>query len=268
MSNYYVCCIARLEGRYIREFVEHYLSLGFTKVIICDNNHDGEDDLNVIDDYVKQGKVIIEDYKNEVKAQMRAYTKVYEKYGKEYDWMLFCDIDEHLYLENHKTIDEFLQDKQDFDCVLINWLCYGDCEQIEADYTKPLKERFTYPLPLNLCVQYQFPENTHIKSIVKGGINVVFYGNPHIPSTPLRCCNANGVQVDNRPWQNIDYTNAHIKHYVTKSLEEWCTNKMARGTADRDYNTFIKFYSNRYFQYNKPTQEKLDWLKNHNFIKT
>lgn len=263
-----VVTMARLEGRYLPEFIEHYKSLGFTNIIFCDNNHsdDNEDVKGILKPY--SDFVIYEGYVDKVGYQMRCYTEIYEKYKNDYDWFFFCDIDEHLYLENHKTIDEFLQDKQDFDCVLINWLCYGDCEQIEADYTKPLKERFTYPLPLNLCVQYQFPENAHIKSIVKGGINVVFYGNPHIPSTPLRCCNANGVQVDNRPWQNIDYTNAHIKHYVTKSLEEWCTNKMARGTADRDYQTFIKFYSNRYFQYNKPTQEKLDWLKNHNFIKT
>ena len=259
-----VICIARLEGNYIREFIEHYKSLGFSNVIVCDNDHDedGEDLASIIQDYVDDGFVIIEDYHNQVKAQMRCYSEVYAKYKNDYDWLFFCDIDEYLYLEKYKSIDEFLQDKQDFDCVLINWLCYGDCEQIEADYTKPLKDRFPYPLPVNLCVQYQFPENAHIKSIVKGGLpQVIFYGNPHIPSTPLRCCNANGVQCDNRPWQNIDYTNAHIKHYVTKSLQEWVENKMRRGTGDRDYNTFVQTYNQRFFLYNKVTEDKLNYLK-------
>lgn len=35
-----VVCIARLEANYINEWVNHYLGLGFDKVIIADNNHD------------------------------------------------------------------------------------------------------------------------------------------------------------------------------------------------------------------------------------
>ena len=40
-----VVCIARLEGKYINEWVNYYLGLGFDKIIIADNNHDedGED---------------------------------------------------------------------------------------------------------------------------------------------------------------------------------------------------------------------------------
>ncbi len=56
-------------------------------------------------------------------------------------------------------------------------------------------------------------------------------------------------------------TNAHIKHYVTKSLQEWVENKMRRGTGDRDYNTFVQTYKSRYFMYNQLTQPKLDYLK-------
>ena len=42
-----VVCIARLEGKYIREFIDHYKSLGFSNVIVCDNDHD-EDDENLM----------------------------------------------------------------------------------------------------------------------------------------------------------------------------------------------------------------------------
>ena len=38
-----VCGIAKLENNYIREWVEHYKKLGFTNVVIYDNNDpDGE----------------------------------------------------------------------------------------------------------------------------------------------------------------------------------------------------------------------------------
>lgn len=265
MSKYYVCCIARLEGRYIEEFVNHYLALGFDKIIVCDNNHNGEDDLGVLGKYVKQGKVIIEDYRNQVKAQMKAYTLVYEKYGKECDWMLFCDIDEFLILEKHKTIQEFIEDKKDYDCILINWMCMTDNNLINYE-DKPLMERFTEPCDKDVRVQYAFPENMHIKSIIKGGLsNLAFWGNPHIPSNYLLCCNADGVRCDQTPFQPITWNTAYLKHFVTKSLEEWVCNKCVRGTGDRDMKCFLETYQFRYFKYNQRTKEKLHWLKENGY---
>ena len=38
-----ICAIGRLENKYAKEFVSHHLKLGFDKIIIYDNNHDGEE---------------------------------------------------------------------------------------------------------------------------------------------------------------------------------------------------------------------------------
>ena len=258
-----VVCIARLEANYINEWVNHYLGLGFDKVIIADNNHD-EDGENLGIMFKDNPNVIVEDYRNKVGYQMKCYTELYAKYKDEFNWIAFFDVDEFLEVRNN-DIKDYLKDKSDFDCVMINWLCFGDNNQIEADYSRPMQERFTQPCPVDIKVQYNFAENFHIKSILKGGLeNATFGGNPHCCDTPLKCCNASGIQVNNMPWQAIDYRQAFIKHYVTKSLEEYYTNKMRRGTGDRDYQTFLKFYADRYFRYNQPTQEKLDWLKEHN----
>lgn len=55
-----VACIARMEGHYIREFVEHYKSLGFSKCIVADNNRDDDpEDLRfILKDYIDEGFVI------------------------------------------------------------------------------------------------------------------------------------------------------------------------------------------------------------------
>ena len=262
-----VVCIARLEGNYIREFIDHYRGLGFSNVIVCDNDHkdDNENLGSILKDYIDEGYVIYEDYRDKIGYQMKCYTEMYAKYKDKYDWIAFLDIDEFLEIPNYNRIEDYLKDKSDFDCVMVNWVCFGDNEQIQADYTKPIQERFKEPLPLDIRVQYNFPENFHIKSILKGGLdNVVFGGNPHCTDNHFKCCNASGMQVENRPWQMMDYRQAYIKHYVTKSLEEWYTNKMKRGSGDRPYETFIQFYKDRFFKYNRPTQEKIDWLKEHN----
>ena len=253
-----VCAIGRLENAYAKEFVNHYLNLGFTNIIIADNNHDGEEHFeDVLQDYVDKGLVIILDYRNKVGYQMAAYSEMYEKFKYDYDWIAFFDFDEYLYIKTN--IEDYLKTKSDYDAVLINWMCFGDNDQVHYE-NKPLQERFTKPLPFDKCVQYMFPENAHIKSIIKGGLYVYFRGNPHIPDTPLKCCNGSGVRVANSPWQSLDYSEAFIKHFVTKSLEEWITNKMKRGTGDRDYDTFVRFYKDRYFLYNDMTDEKKAYL--------
>lgn len=259
-----VCTIGRLENRYAREFVEHYLKLGVDKIIVCDNNFGDEEHFEeVLQPYIDQGSVIIEDWRGVVKAQMRCYSSIYAKYGNEYDWIGYLDIDEFIVLEKHQTIQEFLNEKKDYECVLINWKCMSSNGLIEYE-NKPLMERFTEECPRDIKVQYAFPENMHVKSFVKGGLgNIKFYGNPHVPANNLLFCNADGVRCGNSPFQPITWETAYIKHFVTKSCEEYY-NKLKRGVGDRDYNCFLLTYKGRFFKYNKPSKEQLDWFKQHN----
>lgn len=263
MSNLKTALVAigRRENLYAREFVEHYKNIGFSNIIIMDNNHEGEEHFEeVLQDYVDSGFVIIEDYRNQIKPQMRGYTEMYAKYKNEYDWIAFFDFDEFLFL-NNITINEWLGGYPD-DCeeVLINWLCMTDNNLVRYD-PRPLVERFTEAMPLDRCVQYNFPDDCHVKSIIKGNLNVVFGGNPHVPDTPLKAYNATGIRCQNSPFQPIDYTKAHLRHFTTKTIEEWMTRKMKVGTPDRDPNSFLPFYKDRFFKINQMTDDKLNYLK-------
>lgn len=258
--------IGRMENPYAREFVEHYKNLGFTNIIIMDNNHDGEEHFeDVLQDYIDQGFVIIEDFRNKIKPQMVGYTEIYSKYGNEYDWIAFFDFDEFLILPNHRTISDFLEDKQQFECVLVNWLCMTDNNLVHYD-PRPLMERFTQPMDVLRPIQYQFPDNCHIKSIVKGHLPCVrFISNPHIPTNQLKCCNADGMLVNSTPWQQITYQNAYLKHFTTKTIEEWMTRKMKVGTPDRDQTQFLPFYVGRFWKINEKTEEKLKYLEENGY---
>lgn len=264
-----VVCIARLEGKYIREFIDHYKSLGFSNVIVCDNDHDEDDEnlASIIKDYIDDGFVIYEDYRNQVKAQMQCYTNMYQKYGNQFYALFYCDIDEQLILNKHKNISEFLRSfPEDWEQILINWKCYNDNNLIHYD-PRPLKERFTQPIPFGKCIQYSnIAEDAHVKCIVKGGLpQVLFYSNPHVATNPLITYHASGNRCSTAPWQPINWDVAQINHYICKTIEEYCTNKLSRGSGDRDYQTFLRTYGNRFFGYSEPTQEKLDWLKEHGY---
>ena len=73
-----VCGIAKLENDYIREWVEHYKKIGFTNVVLYDNNDpDGERFEDVIGDYIESGFVILEDCRGKVSYQHPAYIDCY-----------------------------------------------------------------------------------------------------------------------------------------------------------------------------------------------
>ena len=147
------------------------------------------------------------------------------------------------------------------DCqeVLVNWMCMTDSNLVKYD-DRPLMDRFRTPMPFDRPVQYNFPDNCHVKAIIKGGLNVVFGGNPHTPDTPLVAYNASGIRCENRPWQPIDYTIAHLRHFTTKTAEEYC-NKLAKGTPDRTYDVFLQTYVGRFWGYNERTEEKVKFFQ-------
>ena len=259
-----LCCIGRLENQYAVEFVEWYKNLGFDKIFIYDNNHGDEEHFEeVLQSYIDEGLVEIVPFRDMENIQLKAYTLCYNTYDKDYDWIAFFDFDEFLVLKNDASIHDFLERFNDFDCVKINWMGYTD-NNLVANDGRPVNERFTQPADFDLCVQYNFPENYHTKSIVRcGKENFVWRWSPHIPMCVTKACNPDGVRVDNSPFQPYTYQNAYIKHFSTKTLEEYINVKAKRGVADRSYGMFVKTYGlTKFFKYNEKTPEKEEFLKN------
>lgn len=275
--NVAVCCIGRSENRYIREYVEHYKSIGVDKIFIYDNNYDGEEHFeDVINDHIESGFIDIIDYRNRTLCQLMAYQDCYNKYGGDYDWILFIDCDEYLYMNGFDNIKDFLsKDKfNEYDLIHINLMTYGDNDILKYDRRR-LSERFIEPVrPLNFKKTFNFPENDHISSIVRGRLSrVVWNKTPHTPSNELRCCDAGGMeQNSNSPFVHpFDFTYAHFKHYTTKTVEEWVEIKVKRGFPDGNKDFFVdNDVLDDFFKVNRITYKKVKYankllLKNDSF---
>lgn len=258
-----VCSIGKCENPYIREFVETYKALGFTNIILYDNNVDGGEDFrDVISDYIDEGFVILKDWRNRIHCQEDCYMECYKEYKNDYDWIFFFDCDELLVLPK-MTIDEFMSQPkfEGFDMVHFHWMCYGDGDKLRYE-DKPLTERIPKQvLPINFTVSYTFPENTHIKSAIRGGMEnePVWTWQPHTPTEPaLKCCQVNGEPCQfESPFAPIVFDGAYLRHYTTKTVEEWCR-KIERGFPDHTINDVERFdMANKFFRYNKITNSKL-----------
>ena len=264
-----VCCIGRKENQYIREFVEYHKAAGFTNICLFDNNYDGEDDFReAIGDYIDSGYVILKDYRNRKVCQNDAYNECYQEFKDQYDWIAFFDCDEFITFGSSAitSVSMALSDERfkDYDMIHINWLMFEDSGLIQND-GRPVMLRFQKIVqPLDFKRAYDnVPENFHIKSIVRGGLDGVLFNGPHTPSGIKKCCNALGNEVDGEKWlQPFDYSYLFLRHYSDKTIEEYI-DKITRGFPDQiltsdKYDYLLK---TRFFKSNKPTREKLAIIK-------
>ena len=222
-----VICVAKNENEYIREWIDHNLSIGFDKIIIGDNNDDNS--LSVLlSDYIEKGTVALYNCKGFKKFQGQFYT-MFSTVGI-YKWAAYFDCDEFLEIPLFDNIKDYLDTVSD-DCISFNWITMSN-ENALIKKDGGVKERFKTPLlPLNFQ-KY----NLNVKSIIRGGKSFVF-SDPHVPEPNQEGLKYNyygtkpngiyhGMYAD-----DIDYRVGYIRHYTCKSFEE-CLEKARRGYPD------------------------------------
>ena len=123
-----------------------------------------------------------------------------------------------------------------------------------------MQERFTEAL-------YNHPNNAWCKVIVRGRLKTNYYSvqcTPHTSHSNYPSCNSAGKSIlYSTGATKPTFTYAALKHYYTKSTEEYLV-KSSRGEASHraDWNEGIKKFKYRlYFYYNKRTKEKEELLK-------
>lgn len=262
--------MGRHENQYAPEWVEHHLSLGFDKIIIFDNNREGEERMiDILGKYVNAGKVEIIEYP-EPYAMIKAYQQAYDEIGKDYGWLMALDFDEFLTLPEGEDIHTFVQRfAHTADVIKINWMTYGDNGLITND-GRPLQERFTTPLRGEDGHTETWGENVHVKSIARCGIDLK-YCDPHCPHGGDLYVSASGQRSEASPFHKVvNHSSAYIKHFTTKTLEEWMENKVKRGQCDCVANTegLQKNAIDLYFARNERTPEKEAWLRDNGYIPT
>ncbi len=266
-----LCVMGKEENIYAKEFINHYKKLGYNHIFLYDNNDlNGEKFEDVLKEEINERLVSIINYRGKKGKkgkiggiQLEIYYDCYEKNNKDYDWLSFYDFDEFLELKpNNLTIQQFLGNKRYKKCqnVKINFQHYSDNELLYYD-NRPVQERFTTPV-------YNYYSRV-IKSTVRGRLKINYWKKSNGAHTSLMkyiSCNSEGKIIKYYSYMNlpVNYKYAALKHYYTKSVEEYC-NKSIRGEA---FYPNIIFNEKRkkqkmemYFKINKKNDEKIKLFK-------
>lgn len=250
-----VCCIAKQEEDYIKDFCEYHLNLGFDEIHIYDNN---ELNYPLLSNIITDDRIIIHDFRNITEnQQLIAYETCYKTV--DYDWCAFIDVDEYITLTKHNNIKDFIMSfDENVDCIRLCWKVIGDDEIImPSNINIPIYDRL-----FNESKKYR---KSSFKSIVKKTpINLVsahYFINEK--NELLKTVYSDGnIANDKTIWHDGFIEGmAYIRHYMTKTLYEYINQKLYRGTVVGKSKGNNYYRMQYYFGINEITPEKINYLK-------
>lgn len=272
-----VLTIAKNEAKYIKEWIDYHRDLGVDRFFIINNDEPDNDEMQ---------NIITENNKNDI-IQMRipgaaglakigmqegAYNAVLNQVIRRHNdikWLAVIDIDEFLHLGGMKIKDYLNQDKfNDTDVIHLNWRLYGDNGNVLYE-DRPVQDRFTKQCPLDVVYNNDeaakgVHENMFVKSIIRISDKKI-YLRAHQAFAENGICRRGDGQLSDMRYaaENLNNDVNYVKHYNTKSLEEYIDRRCIPSSTDVAYSQSIdaKTRLEWYFTENEKTPEKVAYVK-------
>ena len=253
--NYKSCILTVIKNEhlYLDEWIKYHLDFGIDHLFIMEDiDSDSHDEItNKYKDSVTVIK--LKDFLNDnlyriaqniKEGRKRSSQQLYFRMGLmlikqkyNYDWCFVIDNDEFLTLEKGKSLNEVLSAYQSYDAFVIQWECYGASGLVfTPDYTdKGVIDTYTQKMAGRV------PDRK--SSLVKTCYNMNTYKmqnffNQHRPTR--RC---NWCDTDCRHWSfEPTLHSIYIRHYITRSLEEYLWKRNIRGQSSRRENGKMNFF--------------------------
>lgn len=272
-----LCAIAKNENRYIKEWVDYHLNIGFDNIIIFDNNTlDGEKISDVINGYDnvtvcdKRGIIVnIQPFcgKDMTSLQGQCYSEAYINNPYNADWIAYWDIDEFIDLPKGLDIKQYLSQEKfsKNDGIHISWKLYGDNGHV---YYEPgsVISRFKNENNMMFGLFYKTIIRTG-----KGNIRFHAHGPAGDDYKKLNITDINGYKSRSDQHDDIIQKNndCYLLHFITKSTEEYFSRKYKMTSAvigekspinnnlDKLLRSSTDPFQFGYFSINKRTNEKM-----------
>ena len=259
-----ISIVIKNEHEYLDEWIRYHLDLGIDHIFIFEDL-DSESHSEIIDKYGDRvtlqsiGNILNDDEKLEAVELKRTkrrsvhniYIKVCLKYIKtQYsscDWCFMIDCDEFITLEGG-NLNNILSLYDSYDAIVLQWKVYGASGLLKKpDYSihgvvDTYTKEFKGVLPEK---EYALCKTCYnLKTFDKS-----YFWNPHQPSDICNWCRTDFSKNREIP----SYLNIYIRHYITKSWEEYKWKRKERGFMwglRRNYDFF--FTINPELNYLKP----------------
>lgn len=249
-----ICTVIKNEQEYLDEWLKYHLDLGINHIFVFEDI-DSDSHQSITDRYKDVTLLSINNVLNAEQKKEAADLKVLKRYNCQhiyfkqalnfikahyatYDWCFVIDVDEFITMQNPNDSLALIESFRDFDAFVLSWKCYGASGHIaKPNYTNVgVVGTYTQEIKGRIADKQE--------SLVKTCWNMrkykeEFFYNQHHP----RSC-ANWVNTKFFG-QNLSlcYSSIYLRHYITKSFEEYSWKINKRGFCwgyYRDYDFFFK----------------------------
>lgn len=231
-----VCAIIKDEQRFLREWIDYHLALGFAHIYLFED-YGSTSHKSIVNGLAHVTLGTVEDdtpVRNHHTSGTQAslYNWFLGKAKREHlaDWVLYTDIDEFLKFEDGYSLQWLMNEFRDETGVWLSWRFYNANGHIKRpkggvveSYTQEAKAGETS----DTCVRVM------IKSIV----------NVHKAQQTTIHYVINGVDVDHAHKMPLrKYRKAWVNHYFSKSWEDYVDRMCKRGNMSNNYRSFDNFF--------------------------
>lgn len=232
-----ICTCIKDECDYLAEWIEYHLALGFEHIFLFEDVG-SKSHAEIVDKYDRVTmfpiSVAIGEPEHRERIQMKAYTYSIKKFKDDYDWAAFIDADEFIEFEDGYSLDRLLGEYAEYMGIMLSWRLYGANGRVKRPKGGVID---SYP---------EYDDTTdYIK--VWGGAEWAVKSIANLKKNPTMkhihwahgAINMNGGYY---PECKV-YKKAWIRHYYTKSWEDWVYRIMKRGdlcNANRKLNHFFR----------------------------
>ncbi len=221
--------IVKNEGKFVAEWLAHYVNLGFDKIIVY-NNDSIDDTAQICRRAAKIFPIEVIDWPS-VSGQSPQVTAYNHAKGllADFEWVAYFDCDEFLVLHQDNNIKEFLERYQpDVGAIGINWVTFGSSGLLVANYGLVTETFF-------LGGSRTWGNNRHIKTIARVSmmesmgihdclLSAGHYVHPN--GEVLTMPTKRGIS------EAAEHSIAQLNHYQVKSKEDF-DEKMRKGRAGK-----------------------------------
>lgn len=232
--------VVKNEGPYLIEWISYHLMLGVDHVYLYDDGSN-DDSWKAYEIMYKTGKLTVHralKTGRRHRAQEDCYEEWRRQYGHLYTFVMPWDGDEFLWLREGTTLQSFLNAiPDDVGQIRINWKVFGSGDQLCADFSKFVIERFTrHSLPiyneitkLVLRVEAMGPIDVELdrSRAICAHCSDVLPEYRTVGADLVTEVESQGNNITPRIWNGFAICN----HYPLKSFEEFITIKKAKNVV-------------------------------------
>lgn len=246
-----IITIIKNEQDYLEQWIAYHINLGIDTLFVFEDvgseSHAYITDkyeqvrlMSVLDVYYNDNdrNIAIRRRKENKPMQNQFQNMAYRKFTKEYDWCIVMDVDEYITCE--RPFNELLEMYKGYDAVVMQWQNYN----ANGHYRRPQLNYNLIDTYTEKCGFSDYDEEHKLTS--KMILNCKTYKLMfchHYPSKKYKWCYTNLTQDEDRKI----YDNIYIRHYITKSYEEYLHKLYVRGMSyvvHRDDKEFFKYNPN------------------------